>query len=189
MAEGKLTIESGFAPIADYSARCLILGSMPSVTSLAKQQYYAHPRNAFWPIMARIFNFDGAQDYQQQCALLRQSSVAVWDVLQACHRTGSLDANIDNTSTVINNFTAFFQRYDAITHVLFNGAKAETLFKQALPLIEEPQRSRLTLQRLPSTSPAHAAMSFDEKLKHWQTAFAPVLASCGNATTPLNATR
>jgi len=163
--------ETGFAPIVDDSPRILILGSMPGVKSLVENKYYAHPRNAFWPIMADIFQFNVTESYTKRCLNLTHSGVAVWDVLQACRRPGSLDANIDSASLVINDFQTFFQQYNTISHVFLNGAKADSLFlKQALPTLNEHHRNHLVLQRLPSTSPAYAAMSFEQKLLLWQEA-------------------
>lgn len=175
MAAATLTIETGFAPIIGDSPRFLVLGSMPGVKSLADQRYYAHPRNAFWPIMATLFDFDSALAYEARCALLTQSGVAVWDVLQACHRPGSLDANIDNATMVINDFKYLFEQHPSFSHVFFNGAKAESVFQHVLPTLSESQLLSLSMQRLPSTSPAHAAMSFEQKLGHWETAFIPAV--------------
>ena len=176
MTDKVLTIDAGFPPIIEGAPRALILGSMPGVQSLAKQQYYAHPRNTFWPIMASLFNFDVNLTYEDRCDLLTQSGVAVWDVLRACHRPGSLDTNIDNATMVLNDFKALFQQYSSISAIYFNGAKAEAVFRQALPLLTEVQRSSLTLQRLPSTSPTHASQSFEQKLACWKAAFIPIVA-------------
>lgn len=81
-----------FNPITNQSAKILILGSMPGVKSLEANEYYAHPRNAFWPIMNAIFGFDAALPYTQRIAALKAANVALWDVLQQCERTGSLDS-------------------------------------------------------------------------------------------------
>ena len=86
-----MSLQTGFPAIADKHAQILILGSMPSVKSLEKQQYYAHPRNAFWPIMLALFNIDKELNYQQRCQCLVKNNVAVWDVLKSCQRQGSLD--------------------------------------------------------------------------------------------------
>jgi hypoxanthine-DNA glycosylase len=167
------TTEIGFPALVGHSPRFLVLGSMPGVKSLAEQQYYAHPRNAFWPIMAHLFGFEPTLNYEQRCTLLVQSGVAVWDVLYACHRPGSLDSNIDRSSMETNDFRSFFQQYDSISTVFFNGAKAETVFQQILPSLDESQRLAISTQRLPSTSPAHAALTFEQKLVQWKAAFTP----------------
>jgi hypoxanthine-DNA glycosylase len=171
MTDSLSETEIGFPPLVGASTRFLVLGSMPGVKSLNEQQYYAHSRNAFWPIMARLFGFDPTLNYEERCTLLVQSGVAVWDVLYACRRPGSLDANIDSASMETNDFRSFFQQYASISTVFFNGAKAESVFQQILPSLDEAQRLAISTQRLPSTSPAHASLSFEQKLAAWQTAF------------------
>lgn len=162
---------SGFPAIADKNAKLLILGSMPSETSLQKQQYYGHQRNAFWPIMLSLFieppTYESL-DYSQRQQLLIKNNIAVWDVLQSCHRQGSLDTAIKIDSIVTNNFYHFFDSHSAISKVFFNGAKAEILYKKyVLPTINK-KFSTLEYCRLPSTSPAHASMTLTEKTGIWQ---------------------
>jgi hypoxanthine-DNA glycosylase len=167
-AINKTALEIGFPAIADTNAKVLILGSMPSVQSLQQQQYYAHPRNAFWPIMARLFEFELNVDYLTRCQKLQQHNIAVWDSLKACQRQGSLDQNIDTNSMIVNDFNAFFQHHPNIQHLFFNGGKAEQVFKQRIfHCLNEPFKS-LPHTRLPSTSPAHATMNFEQKLHCWQ---------------------
>lgn len=156
-------IESiSFAPIAKEDAHILILGSMPGVKSLEEQQYYAHPRNAFWPIMANLFDFDLNLDYTAKCQKLLEHKVAVWDVLKSCQRQGSLDQHIEPDSMVANDFNAFLKQHSQVQRIFFNGGKAEQVFKHhVFPTLNVEQP--LTFQLLPSTSPAHAAMSLNEK--------------------------
>ncbi len=152
-----------FAPIADRRARILILGSMPGVESLAQGRYYAHRHNSFWPIMAALFGFDPAAPYESRVRALRAWRVAVWDVLRSCVREGSLDTSIE--AEVSNNFAAFFGTHRAITHVFFNGAKAEACYRRHVgPQVLRPMR----YARLPSTSPAHASLSMARKLAAWR---------------------
>jgi TDG/mug DNA glycosylase family protein len=154
----------GFAPVAAPGARVLVLGSMPGVASLRQARYYAHPRNAFWPIAASVLGFDAGLDYAGRLQALQASGVALWDVLQACERPGSLDADIRNHTLVTNDFAAFLSRHPAIVRVCFNGAKAAALYRRhVLPGLAV----RLEYLDLPSTSPAHAAASYDEKLAAW----------------------
>ncbi len=158
-----------FAPIAAKDAQILILGSMPGIKSLQEQQYYAHPRNAFWPIMAQLFDFDLNLDYTVRCQKLLEQKVAVWDVLKSCQRQGSLDQHIEPDSIVPNDFNSFLKQHNQIQYIFFNGGKAEQVFKRhVLPTLKLEQA--LTFQLLPSTSPAHAAKSFDEKCQLWEKA-------------------
>lgn len=157
----------GFPPISRPDARLLILGSMPGRESLAQRRYYAHPRNGFWPILSGLFEF-GKTDYQQGADHLMQNGVAVWDVLKACFRTGSLDSDIDDRSIVTNDFQQFFALHPGITRVFFNGAKAESVYlKRVLPHLEGAAAD-LKLHRLPSSSPAYAGMSLEQKKEAWK---------------------
>ncbi len=162
---------SGFTAIAEENATLLILGSMPSKTSLKKQQYYGHERNAFWPIMLSILTNQSPHQipsYNQRKQLLINNYIAVWDVLQSCFRQGSLDTAIKMDSIKTNDFYQFFSTHTAIKKVFFNGAKAETIFrKYVLPTMSE-QFSYLHYCRLPSTSPAHAAMTLHQKTAIWE---------------------
>jgi len=163
-----MTLATGFPPIASPDARVLVLGSMPSIASLAKRQYYGHPRNAFWAIMGRLFGASPDLSYHQRQRILRARGVAVWDVLRECCREGSLDTSIDGASEVPNDLLAFFHRHPHIGTVFFNGRKAEAAYRRhVLPLLGDEARP-LRYCRLPSTSPAHAGRSFDEKLLAWQ---------------------
>jgi len=157
----------GFAPVAGPAARVLVLGSMPGVASLRRQQYYAHPRNAFWPIAAALCGFDAQAGYAARVAALTASGVALWDVLQACERAGSLDADIAAATAVPNDFDAFLRAHPGIVRIGFNGAKAAALYRRhVLPGLSVGRE--LQYLDLPSTSPAHAAMSRDDKLAAWR---------------------
>lgn len=163
-----LPLQISFPPIATQSASILILGSMPSVKSLEQQQYYAHPRNAFWSIMSVLLEMESGLDYDQRCNILMAHHLAVWDVLKACQRKGSLDVDIDTTSMIINDFNLFLQQHFHIKTIVFNGTKAEQVFnRHVLPTLTE-QQSAIVRLRLPSTSPAHAAVTFEQKLQQWQ---------------------
>lgn len=160
----------GFHPIVNKDAKILILGSMPSDMSLKKQEYYGYQRNTFWTIMSTLFvdNKKVISDYSLRIKMLLDNNVALWDVLQSCHREGSLDAAIKMDSIKTNDFINFFSIYPDIKKVFFNGGKAETIFnKYVLPEINE-QFGYLQFIRLPSTSPAHAAMTVKQKIDIWQ---------------------
>lgn len=155
-----------FPPVANADATVLILGSIPGKESLRRNQYYAHPQNAFWKIMGELVGAHPGLHYAQRLEILKSSGIALWDVLATCEREGSLDADI--RAEAANDFTAFFARHPHIGRVCFNGSKAEQSFrkfvlnKQVLPPLE--------FQRLPSTSPAHAGMRYTEKLSAWRAA-------------------
>lgn len=158
---------TGFKPISNASAHILILGSMPGVLSLEAHQYYAHPRNAFWRIMASTFNFSAEAPYEVRVASLQASGVALWDVLHACVRPGSLDSAIKPESRVPNNFSSFFSKHPHIKLVGFNGAEAEKIFsKYVQPNVNT---KGIKFVRLPSSSPAHA-VSLETKIESWKKA-------------------
>lgn len=143
----------------------LILGSMPGQASLVAQQYYAYRQNCFWRIMGDLFGAGPQLPYELRLEKLRASGIALWDVIAACQREGSLDADIVGATVRANDFPGFLAGYPAIRRVYFNGAAAETAFRRSvLPGLNGPV---LQLQRLPSTSPAHAALPYAEKLAAW----------------------
>lgn len=160
-----------FPPVSAPDARVLVLGSMPGEASLAAGEYYAHPRNLFWPIMGVLAGAHPALPYERRIDVLRASGIALWDVMASCVRPGSLDASIRPASVVANDFAAFLATHPSIAAIFFNGATAETAFRRhALPTLAAAP----PMQRLPSTSPAHAALGFEAKLEAWRAALAPV---------------
>jgi len=163
-----------FEPLSRGSETVLILGSFPGLLSLEKQQYYAHPRNSFWPIMGNLFGFDPLLPYRQRADLLTRKGIALWDVLHSCSRSGSLDASIHKESIHINDFAAFFNSHHLVKAIFFNGALAENQFKKNVLNIPEMQNRIMTLHRLPSTSPAMAMLDFKQKLQCWKIVSATV---------------
>lgn len=158
---------SGFAPVVGRQPRLLILGSMPSEASLAASQYYGLPRNAFWAIMGELFGAGRELPYADRLQILKSNGIAVWDVLKACEREGSLDSSIDLRTAEVNDFRSFFRRHRTIKRVYFNGSKAAEIYrKRVLPDVQL-QAPYLAHERLPSTSPAMAAMNFEQKLAAW----------------------
>lgn len=155
-----------FPPIEDVHATALILGSMPGVESLRAGQYYAHPRNAFWPIMGDLVGAAPSLDYEERARILRAAGIALWDVLASCTREGSLDSAIAGDSIAANDFQAFFLAHPGITQVFFNGAMAEKCFHKHVRHL--PESHPLLFRRLPSTSPAHAALPYRQKLEAWR---------------------
>ncbi len=163
-----MIVNNGFEPIVSENAGLLILGTMPGVASLLKQQYYGHPRNAFWPIMAVLYGISPEADYQLRKEVLLGNGVAVWDVLQSCSRQGSLDAHIDRDSIKINDFSGFFAQFSFISRIAFNGRMAEKLYKKyVLPSLNQ-RVAEFEYQSLPSTSPAYAGLSLEQKIEAWK---------------------
>lgn len=154
-----------FAPIAAADAHTLILGSMPGRDSLRAVRYYAHPRNAFWPIVLSLLDAPVSLDYASRVELLRSRGFALWDVLAECVRPGSLDTAIERESMVPNDIGGFFAAHPGVRRVFLNGGTADALFRRHVL----PGLSRgVSVMRLPSTSPAHAGMPFAAKLDAWR---------------------
>ena len=159
----------GFPPIAGRDAEVLILGSLPGRRSLEAGQYYAHPMNAFWRILGRVLGADFDVPYAERKRLLKRHRIALWDVVAAAHRPGSLDADIVHASIAINDFARFFRSHPGIRLVCLNGGKAAELYRRrVLPTLGSC--AAIPHLRLPSTSPAHAAMPFARKLARWRVA-------------------
>ncbi len=156
----------GFLPSINQTCTHLILGSMPSIASLKMQQYYAHPQNRFWPLMARILEGLPAPPavYEERLSLLLRHHIALWDSMASCDRNGSLDSSIKNENG--NDFTTLLEQYPAIRTICFNGGKAFQCFKKynkdllCLPSIR--------FCRLPSTSPANAKWSLEMLEREWR---------------------
>jgi len=156
------TINS-FPPVINKHSLILIIGSMPGVESLNRQQYYAYKYNQFWRIIYKLFKQEPEERYEQKLQFLLKNRMALWDVLGSCIREGSLDNNIKDE--VVNNFNVLLNNYPAIKHICFNGKKAQASFERKIrPTL---QREDLTYLALPSTSPAHT-MGFDEKFRLWE---------------------
>ena len=158
----------GFAPIADRHAKLLILGSMPGAASLDAAQYYAHPRNAFWPTVEAVWDIPTRLDYTARKRALREAGIAVWDVLANCRRSSSLDADIEQGSMVVNDFAAFFRRHPRIQLIAFNGATAQALYRRHVLPTLPVSLQQIPALRMPSTSPAHAALSLQRKAQQWK---------------------
>ncbi len=158
---------NSFAPIEDSTARVLILGSIPGKESLLAGQYYAHRRNSFWPIMGDLIDATPTLPYASRIKTLKSNGIALWDVLASCTRDSSLDSDIDETSASPNNFELFLSTHRNITDIFFNGAMAEKYFYTLVLHMLEPKL--LCYKRLPSTSPANASLSYNQKLNAWKT--------------------
>jgi TDG/mug DNA glycosylase family protein len=165
-----MTVIRSFEPVARADAKMLILGSIPGKVSLAHQQYYAHARNLFWPLMGELFGasaaISAATPYALRLACLLEHGVALWDVLQACERASALDADIVESSIIANDFAGFFARHTAIRRICFNGNKAEQAFRRYV-LPELSFAHPIELIGLPSTSPANASIPLEIKRQCW----------------------
>ena len=162
-----MTQVQSFTPIIGHRPSVIILGSMPGVASLEAVQYYAHPRNAFWPIMGELFAVDHETTYESRISEIEKLPLILWDTLQACYRPGSLDSNIDIGSARANDFPALLQQFPHIRAIVFNGATSEKYFRKlVVPIL--PGITDIELLRMPSTSPANAGMNFEQKLAAWR---------------------
>lgn len=168
-----------FPPVARADARVLILGSMPGEASLRAQQYYAHPRNLFWPFMDALFDAGPEHPYAERLRRLQSHGVAVWDVLAGCVRPGSLDGDIVRGSEVVNDFAAFRAAHPRLQRICLNGGTAAALFARHVARPQPALCADLRIVALPSTSPANASQPPAAKLARWREALA------GYAITPL----
>jgi TDG/mug DNA glycosylase family protein len=157
---------TGLAPIMGVRPRVLLLGSMPGAVSLLEQRYYAHPRNLFWPFMQQLFGIPVELAYPQRCQLLTEQGVALWDVIAHCERPGSLDSAIKKSTVICNAIPQVLEAEPQIMKICFNGAKAAEEFKRhLLPVMKH--RTDIEYFQLPSSSPAHASQSKEQKLELW----------------------
>jgi TDG/mug DNA glycosylase family protein len=157
-----------FPPIETRGSRILVLGSMPGGASLAAGRYYAHPQNLFWRIMMDLLRGGPELSYAARIRLLKAHGIALWDVLESCVREGSLDSSIEEASISVNDFGSFYRSHPKIRRVFFNGAKAEAAYRRYVVPSLGPELPPLEYRRLPSTSPAHAALTFEKKRTAWR---------------------
>jgi hypoxanthine-DNA glycosylase len=164
MAQASLVLH-GLPPLLAANTRLVVLGSFPGVASLRAQQYYGHPQNQFWKIMATLLSPNAAEvlamPYAERAQWLLNQGVGLWDVYAACEREGSLDANIQNAQP--NDLQSLRTRCPALVAIAHNGGESYKHAKLTRAL-------GLPVHRLPSTSPAHASMTFSQKLEAWRTA-------------------
>lgn len=158
-----MTIHS-FPYFINSKTEILILGTMPGVVSLVKQEYYANPRNHFWKIIYTLFEaLPIAETFEEKIDFLHSNKIGLWDVLKNCERKGSLDIHIKNQKE--NDFESLFEEFPSITKIIFNGKQSYTFFSKRFGQIEG-----ITYYVMPSTSPANT-IPFENKLKIWSTCF------------------
>lgn len=157
-------IENILPAVVNEQTKVLIVGSMPGVQSLEKQQYYGHPRNHFWPIIAHLTGQAVPDEYNARLQLATAHHIGLWDVIKTCERKGSLDSNI--RAEVPNDFATLFEQYPQIEAVAFNGTKAFSVFKKHVGLDVLARRQYF---QMPSTSPVPGKFNktFEQKLEIW----------------------
>lgn len=152
-----------FPPVAGQGPRVLILGSFPSGESLKREEYYGHPRNQFWRIMGDLFGAGLDRDYAERTKILIHNGISLWDSVKSCSRETSADSRIRDAE--YNDIEGFLKAHPGIRAIFFDGMTAARLFdrgRRGKPGLNIP------LITLPSTSPAHAAMKYEEKLERWK---------------------
>ena len=153
-----------FNPIIDVHSKILILGSMPSVKSLEQQEYYAHPQNRFWKIMAVLCNYPNLykSNFKMKTDVMLKNNIALWDVIKTCNREGSLDSAIEDEKP--NDIRNLLKKYSNIKKIYLNGNKSYSAFKKYFPDLLE----KYTCFKMPSTSPANAKYSLEKLLTEWE---------------------
>ncbi|EEA03402.1 G:T/U mismatch-specific DNA glycosylase [Burkholderia sp. H160] len=152
-----------FAPVVDADTRILILGSLPGEVSLAHGQYYAHPQNKFWLLVGEVIERDlVGMDYSTRLDTLLEHHIGLWDVVAEARRAGSLDSRIRDHAS--NDLIALIDTLPNLATIAFNGGTAARIGMKALG--ERAEQYRLV--RLPSSSPAHASVSYAQKLDLWR---------------------
>jgi len=152
-----------FLPIINSECKLIILGSMPGVESLRKNEYYGYPRNAFWEIMFQLLGYESTQNYAEKKQMLLSNNIALWDVISSCEREGSLDSAIKSDAS--NDFSLLYKKFPMIKHVFFNGQKAYDTYRRKVGFDDAR-----TFTRLQSTSPAHV-VKFEVKFADWMKIF------------------
>jgi len=176
-------VSSCFAPLLGTRLNLLVLGTMPGQKSLQLQQYYAHPRNALWPILCAMvrrnkpsYSIHQTLDYDERCKLVTDAGIGLWDVLASCQRPGSLDGQIIRNTEVPNALPELISQHPELTTIAFNGRMAETLFKRHIQA--RLPSSIIRIVSLPSTSPAMASLSLEKKYQRWSEALQDGLKHC-----------
>lgn len=154
----------GLPPVADARTRLVVLGSFPGAASLAAGQYYAHPRNHFWPVLSALWDTDlRAMPYAIRLDVMSAHGVGLWDVYAHCRREGSLDTSIEDAA--LNDLPGLLRIAPQLSCIAHNGGESARTMRITAAL-------GVDVVRLPSTSPANASWSFERKLAAWREAFA-----------------
>ena len=158
-------VSGGLAPVTGSRPRILILGSFPSQQSLRYSRYYGNPKNQFWRIMEALFGIDAGRSYEERIEEVTTKDLALWDVVGSCSRPGSADARI--TNPVFNDIAGFAAAHPTLHLIALNGSTAGRFYARIAPGITIPSLV------LPSTSPANAAMTVEEKILRWSELIQP----------------
>lgn len=154
-------VKTSFDPILNSEIKVLILGSIPSDTSIAKNEYYAHPRNKFWKIISALNNTELPENYKNKIHLLLDNKIGIWDVAHKANRKGSLDSNIKNETP--NDLDRLIQKSKKLRIIGFNGQKSEAMFDKYFD-----RKKGINYVLLPSSSPANTGKSFENICRIWQ---------------------
>lgn len=149
-----------FSPVIGDAPRVLVLGTLPGKESLRRQQYYGHPRNAFWRIMFDLLGENTKDNYDDKLDFIKANNIALWDVCYSAYRPGSLDSHIK--MEVANSIDELLKTHSSLKVIAFNGKKASDLFDKHFE-----RRSDVQYYTLLSTSPANAAYSYEQKRENW----------------------
>lgn len=160
-------MKKAFPPLVNQNSKIVILGTMPGEKSLELQEYYGNRGNSFWKILFTLFDIPLSQDYSEKKQLLIDNNIALWDVLEFCERTGSLDSNIKNEKP--NDFDSFYKKYPDIKHVFFSSKNASNYYDKYVG-----RRNDIQYTILPSPSGANASKSFMQKLEEWEVIVEPL---------------
>lgn len=154
-------IKHSFAPIITKNASILILGSIPGDKSIAENEYYAHPRNRFWNLLARLTGNEPADKYTEKIKILTENGISLWDVAGRAVRKGSMDSSIKEYA--VNDIDGLLTGNPSIKIVIFNGKTAERFYDSNFS-----RRSNIEYRTMPSTSPANAAYNMERLADKWK---------------------
>jgi hypoxanthine-DNA glycosylase len=154
----------------------LILGSLPGKISLERGEYYAQPRNKFWPIMGDLTGASPALPYQNRLRLIKEKGIALWDVCAAAERAGSSDSKIHLATVETNDLVGFLRAHPGVDLICFNGKRAKEIYDSKVVQTPPTVFEKIRYAVLPSTSPANTTMRYDQKLSRWR-----IVLSEGNA--------
>ena len=152
----------GFEPVLSKEPHILILGSMPSVTSLTKKEYYGFAHNRFWKVMSAIYD-TSIESYDQKLEIIYQNHLALWDVIHACERDSSLDSAIYHE--IVNPIDALLEKYPSIHTIICNGQKSYQVYQKYF------KHLNIQVYALPSTSNANAMWKLERLCEAWKERF------------------